>query len=431
VLEEPLTLALAEQLMEVNDLKPGRSVLDKREIKTNVVVLQGQQTDLSLVVKLMTQARGMQCHLSKRPAFGDHDWIIFVQFADGIEWVARVPLRSHQDQPQLDFADPLFKARYECMIQTIEYVGLNTTIPVPRIQKYDLTCNNILLRPYILMDCLPGKPFSSIMENLTEEQIKNIIRQWAQYTIELTDHQFPQIGTLSKDANRYVMNPLLPEGKSVDDMTSGRGPFRSVADFVLGMSTLKKRGIATAETDPRTYGRFLRSSLIESLIPFFLLPEYLNAPFVLSHPTLDIDSILVDSSGRLTGILSWQRAAVLPLQSHIRIPDSLNLEFMPPSEKADKPATLRFSQKYRPHYEKALIEAAGHKPWPIEELIDRSLMFGLFERAIIRTEDERYLPALWEHVYGNTVGAEDFRGAMKRGDWGMAMADRWGIRVHT
>lgn len=415
--------------MEVNDLKHGRSVLDKKEIKTNVVVLQGQQTDLSLVVKLMTEVRGMQCRLCKRPVFGDHDWIIFVQFADGIEWVARVPLRSHKEEPQIDFASPLFRARYECMIQTIEYVGLNTTIPVPRIQKYDLTSNNTLLRPYILMDCLPGKPFSTMMDHLTEEQITNVVRQWAQYNMELANHQFPQIGTLAKNANRYVMKPLLPEGLD-DDVIGGRGPFSSVADYILGMSTLKKRSLATVESDPHTYGRFLRSSLIESLIPFFILPDYLNAPFVLSHPTLDLDSILVDSSGRLTGILSWQRAAILPLQSHIRIPDSLNLEFMPPSEKADKPATLRFSQKYRPLYEKALIEAAADKPWPVEELIDRSLMFGLFERAILRPEDERYLPALWEHIFGNAVGAEDFRGAMKKGDWGMAMADRWGIKVH-
>src|SRR5579862_8457310 len=109
-------VALAEQLADINDLKPRKSTLDKKEIKTSTVILQGQQTDLSLVVKLMTQVRGMQCQLSKRPVFGDHDWIIFVQFADGIEWIARVPLRSHKEQPQLDFESPLFKARYECMV---------------------------------------------------------------------------------------------------------------------------------------------------------------------------------------------------------------------------------------------------------------------------------------------------------------------------
>ena len=419
---------MAEQLAEVNDLKPGRSVLDKREIKTNTVLLQGQQTDLSLVVKLMTEVRGMQCRLSKRPVFGDHDWIIYVQFADSIEWIARVPLRSHKELPQLDFASPLFRARYECMVQTLEFVATNTTLPVPRVHKYDLTSNNILLRPYILMDCLPGKPFSSIMDNLSDEQIRNVVRQWAQYSMELSNHQFPQIGTIFKENNRYIIKPLLPDGID-DEIMEGRGPFRSVADYILGMSNLKKRTIATSDTDPHAYGRFLRSSLIESLIPFFVLPEFLNAPFVLSHPTLDLDSILVDTTGRLTGILSWQRAAVLPLQSHIRVPDSLNLEFMPPSEKADRPATLRFSTKYRPCYEKALTEAATDRPWNMEELIDRSLMFGLFERAILCAEDERYLPALWEHVFGNATGAEDFRGAMKNGDWGVAMADRWGIKV--
>jgi Phosphotransferase enzyme family len=409
------------------DLAPQKSVLEKSEIKSNTVLLGGQQTDLSLVVKLMTETRGMQCKLSRRPVFGDHDWIIFVQYADNIEWIARVPLRPHKERPQLDFGSPLFKARYECMMHTIEYVAANTTLPVPRVHKYDLTSNNILLRPYILMDCLPGKPLSSVMDTLTEEQVTNIVNQWAQYNIELSNHAFPQIGTLGKEDDRYVVGPLLPEGQ--DDNLESRGPFRSVADYILGMSNMKKRTIAVAKADPHTYGKFLRSSLIESLIPFFVLPEFLSGPFVLSHPGLDLDSILVDTSGRLTGILSWHKAAVLPLQSHIRVPETLNLEFMPPSERAERPATARFSTKFRPHYERAMVEAAAGTPWNVDELIDRSLMYGLFERAILRSEDERYLPALWEHVFGTTFGAEDFRGAMKGGDWGLAMADRWGIKI--
>ena len=365
--------------------------------------------------------RGIRCRLSRRPTIGDQDWIIFVQFADNIEWIARIPRSLYKDYPQLDFGGALFRERYECMIATIEYVATNTTLPVPRVHRFDLSCDNILQRPYILMDCLPGKPFSSCLDSLDDGQIRGIVRQWAEYTMELAALQFPQIGSLQKDNDTFVIKPLLPDyiiPNSVINLDENRGPFRSVADYIFAMSNIKKRTISSANSDSHTYGNFLRSSLLESLVPFFLVPEYLNAPFVLSHRTLDIHSILVDTSGRLTGILSWQNAAILPLQSHIRVPDSLNLEFMPPSETVGQRSRSRFSRTYRPHFEKAMCEAGAESDYNVAELIDRSLMFGLFERAILNAKDERFLPALWEHVFGNAEGAEEFRMAMKQGRLG-------------
>ena len=389
-------------------------------------MLQGQAIDLTSVVKLAGDCRrGLKCSLSRRPIFGDHDWIIFLTFQDNVEWIARIPLKSHRRQPQLPFESPLFKQRYECMIATIEYVATHTMLPVPRVHRYDLTSDNILLRPYILMDCLPGKPLSSCIDSLSDTQIRSIVRQWAQYTMDLSTIKFPQIGTICKENQTFIVKPLLSE--SPDDPTDNHGPFNSVADYLFAMSDIKKRKIAAENTNPHAYGNFLRSSLIESLIPFFLIPEYLNSPFVLSHRNFDLQSILVDTSGRLTGILSWQNAAILPLQSHIRIPDSLNMEFMPPSEINNQSARIRFSHRFRPYFEKAMFQAGSQSEWNTEELIDRSLMFGLFERAILRAKDERFLPALWEHVFGNAEGAEEFREAMKTGDWGVAMADRLGI----
>ena len=409
------------------------SLLEKHEIKTNVVLLEGQRTDLTLVVDLVSSARGIPCHLSRRPVFGDHDWIIFLAFKDGIEWVARIPLRHHENHPQLTFDSPEFKDKYECMISTLEYVVSHTTLPVPRIQRYDLTCENVLRRPYILMDCLPGKPLETVIHDWTKEDLESVVKQWAEYTMEMARLKFPAIGTLHKgEGERWAVGPLL----STDIMQPGsnktkakRGPFRSVADYILAMSNLKKSTMATTNSDSHAYGNFLRSSLLESLIPFFVLPEYLNAPFVLSHRTFDVQNILVDSSGRLSGILSWHNAAILPLQSHIRVPDSLNFEFMPLVEREANPSLHNFSKRYRPIFEKAMIEMGSSMEWNTEELIDRSLMFGLFEKAILSAENERFLPALWEHVFGNGAGAEEFRGAMKKGDWGIAMADRWGIEV--
>lgn len=350
-------------------------------------------------------------------------------FDDLVEWVARVPLKTNKQHPQLEFKSEAFYQRYESMLATMEYVRLKTKIPVPRVHHYDLTSENILCRPYILMDYLPGKPLSSCFDDLTQPKLRNIVKRWAEYTMELSKHQFPEIGSLFKEENNFVIKKLLPN--EVTHLYDHRGPFRSVADYLFSMSAIKKHAIASQNTNPHRYQDFLRSTLLESLIPMFILPEHLNGPFVLSHRMFDMNSILVDTNyGTITGVLSWQRAAILPLACHIRVPDSLNYDLAAPEYQLKEPAKVKFSTRYRTFFEKCLCDAGKGSGWDCENLIERSLIWDLFERAICNLADEKYFDALWQYVYGpKAESCELTRKAMEYAHWGVAMADRWGIAV--
>jgi Phosphotransferase enzyme family len=374
--------------------------------------------DGAAIVDLATRIRGIECRIFREPHTEGFCWIGFLQFIDQIEWTVRLP------KPRLSDSDTTYNAatfRERCatMIVALECVGTRTTLPVPRIHDFDLCSTNVLKRPYILMDCLPGQPLGSVLEGLKDHQIRSIIRQWAEYTMELVTLQFPEIGSLYKKGDgEFFVGALLPR---LDSSPAGIGPFKSVADYFLLSSSNKKR--SHPKPPPKVYGSILRASLIDSLFPFIILPGFLNGPFVLSHRSLDIDSILVDDDGRLTGILGWQNAAVVPLQSHIRVPDSLNLEFLPPSDTNATPTRIIFAKRYRRHFERAMAETSDNQ-WDIPDLIDRSLMYGLFEKAVLDAENEKYLPALWDHVFGKEEQAETLRAAMKKGAWGIAMGKR-------
>src|SRR5208282_3332332 len=68
--------------------------------------------------------------------------------------------------------------------------------------------------------------------------------------------------------------------------------------------------------------------------------------------------------------------------------------------------------------------------YPVEDLIDRSLMYGLLEKALSYMPDERYLPALWNHVYGGDLASqEQLRNEMRKGDWAATMAEKWNVKI--
>jgi hypothetical protein len=377
--------------------------------------------DRDAIVELATRTRGIECRISREPHSAGNDWIGFVQFLDDIEWIVRLPKpRLSNSSSSRAYSTETFQNRCKSIVATIECVATRTTLPVPRVHHFDCSSANTLKRPYILMDCLPGQALSSVLEGLKDHQIRAIIRQWAEYTMELSKLQFPTIGSLYKEGEEFVVGKLQPKYDTASPGNSG--PFKSVGDYILLSSINKKRSLVRSNL--KVHGSLLRATLIDSLFPFIFLPEFLNGPFTLSHRSLDIDSILVDSDGRLTGILGWQDAAVLPLQSHIHVPDSLNLEFLPPSETNASPSRIIFAKRYRRHFERALAEASPDTDWDVPDLIDRSLMYGLFEKAILDGENEKYLPALWEHIFGKEEQAETLRNAMRKSKWGIAVLNR-------
>jgi hypothetical protein len=134
------------------------------------------------------------------------------------------------------------------MVATMQYVSENTTIPVPQIHSWDSTAANELGTPYVLMDAVEGSTVydltnSNISTGLSDEQLYNFVKNWAEINAELATLQFDRIGSLYQKDGKYIINKLftqmnITQTQDVKDDIY-RGPFNSVADYLISSSTLK------------------------------------------------------------------------------------------------------------------------------------------------------------------------------------------------
>jgi hypothetical protein len=102
------------------------------------------------------------------------------------------------------------KVRHE--VATMQFIKTETKIPVPSVLAWGMSKDNPLgLGAFIIMDFIEGDPLGKILEVLPEpesgqtlrEDISDrdldiIYRQIANILLELSEHDFPRIGSLSR-----------------------------------------------------------------------------------------------------------------------------------------------------------------------------------------------------------------------------------------
>jgi hypothetical protein len=367
---------------------------------------------------------------------GSSNLIVSIEFSDNITWIARLPFQA----TSMPFDSATFVECMESTITTMEYVATRTKIPLPTIHGWDSSCDNLICRPYIFMETLSGENFSFHVDTLDDVTLQKVTVQWAQYIMQLANLRFPKIGSLrrNEDEDVIVSRSLTPHNCLPDQSSECiRGPFHSVADYLLSASAAKKvRNLRAG--GPLAHGRHLRSTLIDGFLGYLMDYTYNDGPFVLHHPNFEVGHILIDpEKGNITGILDWDYTAVVPLQSHIFVPDELNYDFLPSCEIENEPGGIAgngwkidFSRKFRETFEDALVAAGANigLEYRIDEILDRSLMFKMYERALHSWHDERYLPAIWAHVYGDGFSYDRVRTGMKYAEWGWKTAEKQGFK---
>jgi hypothetical protein len=339
--------------------------------------------------------------------------VAFVDFDDGVTWVARMPLQSSFS---ISLDHSVFREHMASMVATMEFVAQRTTVPVSAIHAWDSSCDNLLCRPYIFMEYVRGDNLVNHINSFDDVTLRKVILQWADYSMQLSSLRFNKIGSLQRDAQGDITVQRLLAHYNIlaDDSRSYiNGPFHSTADYLLYGSVAKRLNESKLNR-PSIYPNLRPlSTLIDTILPFMLESELINGPFVLHHPNLGVNNILIDpQNGEITSVLGWEWAAVLPLQSHIIVPEELNYEFLPRAEIEQLPGgsarhgwKIDFSQRFRSVYEDGLVASARRLSlnYAIEDILDRSLMYTMYEKAAFSIAGERYFVALWEHIFGTEV----------------------------
>lgn len=98
-------------------------------------IFQYAKFNLGALISLSEALRGRTCtcDTAQRPKSGSLNWVIFVTFADGVEWVFRSP----RSGPDAIFTDD---SAYKMLISeaaTLKYLKAHSSVPVPEVYAFE------------------------------------------------------------------------------------------------------------------------------------------------------------------------------------------------------------------------------------------------------------------------------------------------------
>ncbi|KAK3391237.1 phosphotransferase enzyme family-domain-containing protein [Podospora didyma] len=243
--------------------------------------------------------------------------------------------------------DPHNKTRGE--VTTLQLVRRKTDIPVPAVIAFDDTSKNEIGFEWILMDLMPGKPAYYRWRRMPMGQKEILTARVADFQAQLfrcgnLTEGFRSIGTLGASSEDVQHDPTssTPEpGQIVSPVffsgshyhyTVQRGPFKSSHDWLRAYLNIiiKEHTTVLASNsgtdDDREYAegvlrvarKLLR--LLHKIFPAFVHPPERT---VLWHDNLSLRNILVDDSGRITGVVDWQCLSTVPRWVASQMPEFL------------------------------------------------------------------------------------------------------------
>lgn len=178
---------------------------------------------------------GVQCHLQKLTEGGNHKiYDIVITGEAEIKYIVRIP--------SPDF--PVDKLESE--VATLQYIGANTSVPVPKVIAWSSDPSNSAGTEYMILEKLPGVSADDVWDTLKMEAKETLIRDVAKHLLSLFSLRFAQAGSLySAQGNSVQVGPLIttpffraPDGEirfpnsAPLDLSQFRGPFTRPADRI-------------------------------------------------------------------------------------------------------------------------------------------------------------------------------------------------------
>jgi hypothetical protein len=338
------------------------------EVQTSIAL--DRLPDFALTIRRSQQSPATSCTVQEGSLNGAFNIVYVLQFDDGVRWVLRVPGNGYQGRWDEIYAQAL---RSEAL--TMKLVARETTVPVPKVHHFEPGLENELGCPFILMDYIDGAQCHrawfdrSADKDVLEQRRHRTLRDLAGAMMQLQRLTFPFGGALKFDeegavigvgpvkvldvagdvvavrksggdnegmeednaqnkedsghdvegANDQVMtegpaqdaceeatDTAMSDHKGNDDINTfcEIGPFSSPKDFLL--HRLHRRG---PPSDP---GGQATHKILEVLMDW-VAEESVDPPFVLTHPDLAMQNVLVKEDGSLAGLIDWEDVCTFPL----------------------------------------------------------------------------------------------------------------------
>ncbi len=258
--------------------------------------------------------------------------------------------------------DPQWKTISE--VATMEWIRLNTALPVPKIFAHQASQENAIGFEWILMAKVPGKTLADAWRSIPWEAKEQLVQQLAIYSSTLFKKQLRNIGNIyASSGSEPFRNDTLPEVKRIVSMQFfwgdhiqqdvPRGPFRSSKDWIAARLSFNEHDCKSTLANSQNEDD--REDAERTLKIIRRLKTYLDKVYpdsgrnselsILHHDDLSNHNIMVDHNGKLTGVVDWECVSAVPLWKACDYPSFLEgpIREEKPDEKKfrrDEPGSL-------------------------------------------------------------------------------------------
>ena len=209
---------------------------------------------------------------------------------------------------------PWYKTESE--VATLTYVRLFTTIPVPRVVAYDNTTDNALRAEWILMERIPGKPYSEVQRQMTAGQKIEMARKVADWRLQLDGMSFSQRGSL------YWKRPAHGGVEAEERST--------VASDEFYVGPCIPRVVNQIDGSWPDLDDFIRLSKLHAAVFPLTKHFYLRPHLDTSHLMIFCDETAHSRSYRISGMIGLSRTSTEVLDLIPALPDFLmDVKYMP------------------------------------------------------------------------------------------------------
>jgi Ser/Thr protein kinase RdoA (MazF antagonist) len=283
-------------------------------------------------------------------AEGSLNKVYKVQCSNDKTYVMRVTLPVH----------PRFKT--QCEVATIDFVSQHTDLPIAKVLKHDASFNNELGFEWMIQEYVPGESLEKAWQKTSMEQKEVLVRKIVAYLARLFENRFDRIGGLYQTNPSTLPPPLewnpammpllaiqaadpsyhLGEVISLQLFISdhlshsgSRGPYASSRSWLAARIQLYIEDALKVMTDTTLnaddYDRKAASAIMNiGMRLLMLLPKVFPSPededmdsFIIHNHDLDIQNILVNTDGDLTGVIDWENIHTSPLWYACQLPKFL------------------------------------------------------------------------------------------------------------
>ncbi|KAK1757957.1 kinase-like domain-containing protein [Echria macrotheca] len=250
---------------------------------------------------------------------GSSNVVYRLKFSDGETWALKIPLASHGKGscPCWVFGELRFLIRSEAL--TMRMLRHKTSIPVPSVIDFGTGFDNDFGYPFILMEYVRGVVGHDFWERTNSaskadrEAREVFLRSLSGYIDQLNRFEFDEMGYPHYDEEDHLCGlkplsdyPLYQSSRNrplacVDNDDSRNAILRMLARTLPSSVNDELEGAA----------RFLRQVLHWTPVTPGETRDP-RRPFVLAHPDLDLQNIIVDDDGHVKALIDWDRVRTVP-----------------------------------------------------------------------------------------------------------------------